>query len=230
MGGVSPEVVVVIPVVSRPHRVLPVLDTAVTYSHPHRVRVLFVCSPGTPDEYEELDFHEAEYMIVPWGPGKGDYAKKINYAIERTDEPLIFMGADDLRFHEGWLDACLRYTPDFAVVGTNDLGNPLVAQGIHSTHSLVRRDYVEHYGTIDEPGKALHEGYWHEFVDDEFVRTAMYRNQFVFAADAIVEHLHPHWGKAPTDAIYEGSSRRLRWGRRLYRRRAHLWGEDPPAR
>jgi hypothetical protein len=45
--------------------------------------------------------------------------------------------------------------------------------GRHSTHSLVTRDYVERFGTIDEAGVVLHEGYPHEFVDDEFVQTAM---------------------------------------------------------
>jgi hypothetical protein len=134
------------------------------------------------------------------------------------------MGACDLRFHAGWIEAAVaELGPGIGVVGTNDLGSKRVIAGNHSTHSLVTRDYVDRFGTIDRPGIALHEGYLHEFVDDEFVQTAMHRNAFAFAFDAHVEHLHPAWGKAPSDRSYEQAPFRMRMGRKLYRQRQHLW-------
>lgn len=109
------------------------------------------------------------------------------------------------------------------MVGTNDLGNPRVLRGVHATHSLVTRRYVDQHGTIDEPGKVLHEGYWHEFCDDEFVETSWKRKAWAFAADSVVEHLHPAWGKAPMDDLYAQEPRRMRQGRRLFLHRRRLW-------
>ena len=34
---------------------------------------------------------------------KGDYAAKINEGYRRSTEPLIFLGAIDIRFTPGWL-------------------------------------------------------------------------------------------------------------------------------
>jgi len=45
-----------------------------------------------------------------------------------------------------------------------------------------------------------HTGYWHEGCDVEFAATARSRGTYAFAADSIVEHLHPLWGKARTTA------------------------------
>jgi hypothetical protein len=109
------------------------------------------------------------------------------------------------------------------VVGTNDLGNARVMAGEHSTHSLVRRSYIDEQGTIDEQGKVLCEAYWHEYVDDEFVKTSMARHAWAFAEDSHVEHLHPGWGKAPMDALYEMQRMRMKHGRRVFWRREQMW-------
>lgn len=165
-----------------------------------------------------------ELHVIDRPPGPGDYARKMNHGVRVTTEPLLFLGADDIDFHPGWFEAaCARLTPGVGVVGTNDLGNPRVISGEHATHVLVTRAYVERHGTIDEPGKVCHEGYPHEFVDDELVATAKARGAWAFAADSIVEHLHPSWGKAPTDPLYDGQRRRLVQGRRVFERRKRLW-------
>ena len=85
------------------------------------------------------------------------------------------------------------------------------------------REYVENYGTIDEPGKILHEGYVHEFVDDELVMTARKRKAYAHAADAIVEHLHPDWGKGEMDTSYRQQKSRMRESVGLYHQRSRLW-------
>jgi hypothetical protein len=163
-------------------------------------------------------------MQVPYQP-VGDFARKINAGARARAEPLLFLGADDLRFHPGWLQAVrttLAANPGAKVIGTQDLGNPRVLAGDHATHSMVVRDYLSR-GTIDEPGKLLHENYVHEFVDDELVGTAKARGVWAFAAAAIVEHEHSNWGKSPTNSLYLDQGRRMRASRPLYRRRAALW-------
>lgn len=117
------------------------------------------------------------------------------------------------------------------MVGTNDGSNPRTASGRHSTHTAVTRDYVDRLGTADEPGKVLHEGYWHEYVDDEFVWTAKARRVWAHAADSHVEHLHPNWGKRPADASDAKQPERFAQGRALFDSRRPLWrGGQPRAR
>lgn len=217
--------VVLVPCLGRPHRVAPLLESlfANTPEDPH---VVFI---GDPDDFEE---HDAIREAASRWPQRSidlrilrgaNYAAKINHGVSVTDEPLIFLGADDLEFHPCWLEAAWRrLTPTVGVVGTQDLCNRRVRRGEHSTHSLVARWYAE-TGTIDEPDKLLHEGYPHEFVDDEFVETAIHRGAYVFAHDSVVEHLHPDVKKAPEDDLYRARPQRMRRGRRIYEGRRHLW-------
>ncbi|MEK6276830.1 MAG: glycosyltransferase family 2 protein [Actinomycetota bacterium] len=215
------ELVIIVPVLGRPHNVRPLL-TSIRRTTPG-ARVLFVCDPGDEAEQRAIEAEGAEMLIV-----RGNYAKKINHAVQETSEPLLFLAADDLRFHPGWLEAAkAQLTEGIGVVGTNDLCSDRVMAGQHSTHSLVTRDYAE-LGTIDDPTRLLHERYMHEFVDDEFVQTAISRNAFAHASDSIVEHLHPLVGKAPLDELYSKAGRRELWGRLVYMRRRRLWRKTAP--
>lgn len=219
----TPSTVVLVPVLRRPGNVVPLLDSlAANTPEPHRV--LFLCTRGDAAELAEIRAAGADHLELRPST-RGDYARKINAGYRSSSEPFLFLAADDLRFHPGWLAAALdaMTDPAIGVVGTNDLGNARVVAGEHATHSLVRRTYVDEQGTIDRRGEVLHEGYPHEFVDDEFVETAKLRRAFVSRSDSVVEHLHPLWGKAPTDALYRQHSRRMRAGRVIYQRRRHLW-------
>lgn len=231
------DLVILVPVLDRPHRVAPLMRS-IARATP-RAHVFFIPSPNEEPELEAL--HAA--LAVGYGPRMswmeydGNYAAKINMAVAATDEPWIFLGADDLEFHPGWFEVCMNAAfahwegslivgmPPPVVVGTNDLGNARVCVGEHSTHSLALRSYVQ-MGTIDQPGVLLHEEYPHEFVDDEFVETAKARGAYVHAHDAHVEHLHPSWGKALTDWIYDQQRIRMRVGRRIYRSRRPLWSSN----
>jgi hypothetical protein len=205
----------------RPHHIDPLVES-LTATAPD-VGILFGCSPRDVEVIAALKQRDLDLFIVD-GPYRGDYATKINTGYRLTSEPLMFLGASDIQFHAGWFEAAtLRLFDGIGVVGTNDLGSKRVMAGNHSTHSLVTREYVDRFGTIDQRGVVLHEGYPHEFVDDEFVQTAMHRNAFAFATDSIVEHLHPNWGKGESDDLYDGQAFRMRMGRKLYKQRQHLW-------
>lgn len=203
----------------RPHRVAPLL-ASIEASTPPPFRVVFVCTPGD-TAVPAVIAAGADLLEVNFQPG--DYARKINAGIAATTEPFIFTGASDLVFHPGWFEAALRQVDETAgVIGTNDLGNPRVLKGEHSTHSLLVRSYVEALGTIDGDG-AMYEGYRHNFCDTEMVETAKARGAWRFAADAIVEHLHPSWGTAEVDETYLlGQSGFVR-DQMLYHRRRRLW-------
>lgn len=216
-----PSLVIIVPMLGRPHHVPPLLESIhATTPDP---RVLFVVSPNDHQVHAEIDRAGCERITVAYTP-IGDYARKINTGYLHTTEPLLFLGASDLRFHPGWYEAAVsRLAPGVGVVGTNDLGSQRVINGDHSTHSLVTRRYVDDHGTVDQPHRVLCELYWHEYVDDEFIETAKHRGAFVAAHDSVVEHLHPNWGKGEDDATYAAQRARMARGVRIFRRRRSLW-------
>jgi hypothetical protein len=216
------QVVVLAPVLDRPHRARPLAESV-----GGALRLVFLCSPGDEEEIAACrSCTSAETVVVPFEREPGDYARKINYGLTITDEPWIFQGADDLTFHEGWLEAALRTAERMngppGVIGTQDLGNRLVKFGKHSTHSLVSRAYVEEHGTVDGDG-LMHEGYVHNFVDTEMVETAMYRRAWAFSKLAVVEHLHPHWHKGEMDGTYEMGLAEFRADQLRFFERRKLW-------
>lgn len=221
------ELAILIPVLDRPHRV-PELVTNIGVTTVVDYHVYWLCTSGLLNEEAAIqDYADWDVTDISFAPprSRGDYARKINEAFRSTTEPFLFLAADDLRFHAGWDTAALAEfdDPTVGVVGTQDMGNSRVLRGEHSTHSMVRRDYIDEFGTIDGPGEVLYEGYPHEFVDDEFVETAKWRGAFKFCHNSVVEHLHPLWGKAPSDKTYRGQQHRMRIGRAIYNKRRHRW-------
>jgi hypothetical protein len=210
--------VVLVPMLGRPHTVQPLVE-----SIGDTADMLFICSPHDKGTRDACKATGHDILTVGWDPGPGDYARKINAGYQTTDDPLLFLGACDLRFHPGWLEAATaKLTDGIGVVGTNDLGNARVMAGDHATHSLITREYAD-LGTIDGHPGILFEGYHHEYVDDELVGTAKKRGAWAFAADSVVEHLHPSWGKAPLDTLYAGQRMRMRFSRNLFHSRRLLW-------
>jgi hypothetical protein len=113
--------------------------------------------------------------------------------------PFVLLGASDLLFHSGWDVEALRVAEQTGagVIGTNDLANPAVKAGRHSTHPLVRRSYIDEVGgTFDQgPGVVYFEGYDHQCVDNELCIAATKRKQWAFAKESKVQHLHPIFDK-----------------------------------
>lgn len=221
----SVECAVLIPVLDRPHRVAPLIESLAAANHPQfRARPLFVCSPSDRKEIAAVRKAGETPLIVDWEPGQGDYARKCNLAFEKTSEEWVLLAADDIAFHPGWLQEAMLISEQFhpCVIGTNDLGNPRVTSGTHSVYTMVHRDYAE-CGTVDGD-TLLHEGYWHNYVDDEFVQTAIFRETYMASRRSFVEHLHPHWKKAENDATYERGQEHFEDDRKLYQSRCRLWG------
>jgi glycosyltransferase involved in cell wall biosynthesis len=223
------ELAILIPVLRRAHRVLPLIEDI--NASGVDADIVFIASSNDKDECDELERAQQLYdnvRILKMPPTKvGDYALKINWGYTAAPDSNVwfFLAADDIHFEPGWFQSAesAYVSTGRRVIGTQDLGNSRVLAGEHSTHTLVHRSYVEEYGTIDEADKILHEGYPHEFVDDEFIETAKLRDEFVFSYRSVVEHLHPMWGKAPSDPLYDAHRVRMRNGRRLFTKRQRLW-------
>lgn len=222
-----PSVAILIPVLDRPHRVAPLIESLNLSVEAERaegwdVDAVFVCSPGDRGELAALKARGyLDPLIVD-----GGYARKVNEAARLIDADWFLTAADDLHFHPGWLTAAIAKHEETGalVIGTNDLANPTVTSGRHATHSVVHRDYLE-LGTIDDPTRLLHEGYDHNSVDCEFVETAQARGMFAHAAGSVVEHLHPTFNRSVRrDATYRKGMRHAAADKRLFHRRRHLWG------
>lgn len=214
-----------IPVLRRPRNVTPLLDSLGQTEH----RAYFICTRGDHPEIEAVRAAGLEPLIHPEGAGRGNFARKINWAFDRTDSEWVFQGADDLRFHPGWDTNALAVARQTGrrVIGTNDLHNPGVKRGHTSTHTLFARSYIEEYGgTFDNTGRVFHDGYDHQFVDNEFVETAKVRGEWAFAKDSHVEHLHPHWGNAESDSTYIKAMRQTHADHLLHRERMRLLHGD----
>lgn len=214
------DLVILVPVLDRPHRVAPTIASAKVATP--EARVLFIADSDDDAELAALAAADAEVLLVE--PGT-NYARKINLGFDATTEPLLFTGADDLDFVPGWFENASPYIVEgFGVVGTYDQCNPRTAVGEHSTHSLIARSYIDlHSGVVDEHGKVFHEGYHHEYCDDELVETAKARGAFVSVHSAVVVHLHPWRGRAPDDETYQKGRQGRRLSRSLFRERSQLW-------
>lgn len=156
------------------------------------------------------------------GPTAHTFAEKCNLAYRQTTEPWLFTCGSDVTFHPGWLSHA-QHVADVlqaSVVGTNDLANARVLAGEHATHLLIRRSYVDEQGSSwDGPKVLAHEGYRHNFVDDEIVTAAKQRGVWQMALGSVVEHHHPVFGKAPDDEVYQLGQSTWEVDRDLFRAR-----------
>jgi GT2 family glycosyltransferase len=146
------------------------------------------------DEYVDGEGHRAH-----------TFAEKVNLAYRQTTEPWLLLVGSDVRFHPAWLDHAQHVgnVLEASVVGTNDVANERVMAGEHSPHPMIRRSYIDEVGASwDGPKNVCHEGYRHNFVDDEIVRAAKQRGVWQPALGSVVEHLHPIFGKAEDDEVY----------------------------
>lgn len=211
-------IAILVPVLGRPQSVEPFMESVAVTKEPHTV--YFICSPNDKRQIRECEKSGAEVIIASFNPRGGDFARKINLAYEMTEEEWLFQAADDIRFSSGWDHEALKVAMRFraGVVGTNDLGNPSVRKGSHSTHTLFSRKYITMFGsgTVDNSGKVFSELYDHQYCDTDFVQTAKHRKQWAFSKNSIVEHLHPHWGKAEMDTTYAKATRKTQEDMKLF--------------
>lgn len=220
----TPHVLILVPVLKRPHRVVPLLDS-IERSTPMPWDVLFIPDPDDDGEIEAIEQATQAFgeRRVDYSCCEGGWATKLNHALRTDVAPRYFLGADDLEFQPGWLEAADALLSDtIGVVGTNDLCNPRVMSGEHATHFLVA-DWYARLGTADDPSVLLHEGYHHNFVDNEFIGTARHRNAYAFAEASHVKHLHPMNGTAENDEVYVKGQAGWTHDKRLARERQHLW-------
>ena len=215
MDGVA----ILVPVLNRPGNVAPLLES-IRANTPEPYVVVFLADPGDRAEQDAIAARAGPDVRV-LSPG-GTYAKKINHGVRQTDALYVMLGADDVRFHPGWLEAAkAAMTDGVQVVGLRDLiDRPTRPE--HATHFLLTREAAL-MPCIDGSQGCLHEGYRHWRTDDELIATATKRGMYVYAPGAVVEHRHPMTGAVPDDATYRKGRATARRDGKLFHRRERLW-------
>lgn len=210
------ELTILVPVLNRPHRVKPVLESAAKATP--GADVLFIADPDDTDELEVLTCEGADFIA----PG-GTYASKINDGIRATDAPLVMSAADDLTFIPGWFEAAKKcLSEQVRVVGVTDQVTERNRLGHHAAHFLIARDYAL-LPTIDGGRGPFCEEYRHCWVDNEFIETAQSRDAIHISTEAQVEHTHFFDGSGEMDSTYEKGQSFYQQDRRTFRRRRRLW-------
>lgn len=185
------SLVIVIPTRGRHHRLAQLAQEFAANTPPHRM--LFVV---------DLDDVRTQQTARNLGtvvkvPSRCGYPTAVNAGIAASMEPYILVGADDIRPHRGWFERAKSHCSDeVGFVSLNDLGNEDVMAGIHATIPLVSRWYIDKYGPLYD------EAFYHNGCDRDASFKAQDRGAFAYAPDAIVEHLHPNYGKAELDDTY----------------------------
>lgn len=219
------ELAILVPVLRRPGRVRPLLES-IAETVPEGTRVVFICDAEDTAEQKAIhaSLHEGQYglLAVQVLLVDGGYAKKINEAVRATTEPLLLLAADDLEFHDGWFELGVDHlVSGVEVIGINDLiDRPHRPE--HATHFLMTRRYAEQTAIDGSPGP-LFAGYmaWH--CDDELIGTAKRRGVYAYAPDVVIEHLHHINGKADDDETYQLGRVHAKDDRRTFRDRERLW-------
>lgn len=191
------ELVVVVPTYRRP-RALAVVAERFAAATDRIYRILFVIRPDdhpTRRAFERLQKRRPEVDAIEEA---GPYRAGVNTGVRASFEPLILIGADDIKPHPGWLAAAKAYMSEkIGYVSLNDLGNHDVMTGRYATLPLVARWYAASEGDL------YFQGYTHTGCDVDASLRAQERGAYAYAPDAIMEHLHPAWGKGEVDATYK---------------------------
>ena len=225
------SVAILIPTLGRPDRIEPLLD-CLQSSTQSRATPYFVVERHDTPTIEAAESAKAQVIV---NKGESTYASCINTGYRATREPFLFLGADDIEFMSGWLEAALVAMADegVGVVGTFDPKNPMPD---HSAHSLVKRQYVhQHGGCIDLKDIVLYP-YHHGFTDHEFIGVAKARGAYRYCRGSLVKHHHPGWdslgrvrGGQLLDKTYRKGNRNHRIDTVRFIERSRLWAKafDP---
>lgn len=191
------DVAIIVPVIERPDAAERFMETAAGQGN-----VYAISHDG--DQETADAWHDAGATVLIGRSPR--YAPKVNLAYRGTFEPFMFFVGDDVRFQDGAMRRAVEYadSEELSMVSVSDgHSEPYRMAGI-APHPLVRRHYITRFGmSWDGPGTVAHEGYFHQCVDLEWSFIARQRFEFGYCEEAVVEHLHPAFGKGLNDPIYD---------------------------
>jgi hypothetical protein len=108
------------------------------------------------------------------------------------------LGADDIVWHEGWLDEAVRIARlgNVEVIGFNDLQTNI---DDYAPHYMVFWSFLDIY----QDGYFIPPEYKTWWFDREICERAKAIDAYAPAWNAVLEHRHPDWKTAPMDDTYK---------------------------
>jgi hypothetical protein len=200
---------VLVPVLWRPHRIVPLADR-LREATTHPYRLLFLVDADDHDTRQTIHTAGLNALVCPpsadWS--RATYPSKVNHAWGLTRAPYVLVIGDDVDPRSGWDDAVLevaRAHPDAGVIATNDLHNVRSIYGVTATHPVIVRAYVQRYGSATADGRwpVFAEAYRHNYCDGELVAVARSRGAFRAAPHAIIAHQHVQADRSLDDVTYQ---------------------------
>ena len=209
------KIAIFIPTLFRPHNVERVIDSIRnTTDIPYEI---YLMCPK--DDFETISVIE-KFGCKYW-TDEGDmrFVKRIQFMYENTDEEWFLTGADDLVFQPFWFEQAIEYMDSASVISFDDQCNP----NLPGTNFLIKREYIEKYsGVVDSPNTVFHQGYYHNYCDNELVAVASRRGQFA-KSQGIIKHYHPTVDRAPWDGVYMMAQSYMIDDANLFASREKLW-------
>lgn len=202
MSAEITEIAIIVPTLGRPHLLEPLLENIAAVTPPV-YRVVFVVDPEDDPSWEVMGRVFRDHPEAMAIEHAGTYPVKTNRGVAMSDSEFVALVNDDVVFHEGWWElarSALRRGVD--VIGPSDT-TPATEGGQAVTMPIVRRSYIQSPGGAwGERGKALHEGYHHNFSETELWELARFREVARYISRCVIEHRHPDWGTAGIDETY----------------------------
>jgi len=163
--------------------------------------VIFVCHESDQESINAVLGLGNVTLTIDYQSPSGVNATNAGFKSAWTD--LVVIGQDDFLWHDGWLKNALKKIEEgYKVVGFND-AYPGHAQAGISVGWLVDRHYVNTVGlTPDTPGVIFYPGYQKLYSDTELCEYNRFKGVYAVAENAILEHLHPSFGKSESDETY----------------------------
>ena len=137
---------------------------------------------------------------------------------------VLVLGADDLWWMDGWLEAALEQMEiaDCCYCGINDLLPPNGWDGDPRHWVITRQGIVDYCG-----GCIMPPVYTMTFGDNEIAARLRRANQYTWCKQAMVDHRHANAGKAKMDRAYMNMQRYLYHDQVIFeQRKAAGWPDD----
>ena len=212
------RIAVLIPTYKRSHKLEKLVNNF--YECSSLANLYFIVEPNDIKTLEVLDKLYTKYKFRVFTL-HAEYVEAINQGVSLTSEPFVFCGADDILFSKDWDKKLLKIMEDESVNVTGGIDDWLCSKsGIHISHPLVRRAYIEGLGSYWGGNQGLYfSGYKHYQCDIELEQLAWTRNCFRLCKEVTIAHNHYINHQVENDETYQKSRKNLKADTDLYNKR-----------
>lgn len=182
--------IVICPTRGRPGKALEAFEAFISTKTLSTTSMIFAVDPDDPTlaQYQEVPV----LVVSKGGSGMGFPLNEAAMKLVDSADILGFVG-DDHRFRTpGWDHAIRKALKAGGIAYGNDLGRPELPTQVFISSSIVKA-----LGWMALPGAH------HLYLDDTWAELGRRAGCLHYLEEVIIEHMHPEYGKASTDAGYQ---------------------------